>query len=297
MERGLNVTLDHLQPPLPAALHVLHRWAPTLRVEATTGAAPIQWVSPWDEAPPPEQAARYARMASPPRAVRSLPRAAANRFAVAQPDRVDALTAWLTPGVAALLPAEESARVGDLLRYIADLLVTWIAVDPDVLLLDTGDAAVHLLHRTGDRAIRFSFTPAGARPAPDEPGVADLLAFLLPVTPTRGVQFVTGTGPWHPEVGLVPVEERAVYETLYRAVYIHATAIARPGMQLGRLAVRLMRDVLDSAAAAVGGEGAWYAAGLPMPLRFDAEGAAGRIAVVGADWAAYIDAGCLAAFE
>ncbi|MER7277924.1 hypothetical protein ABT369_26125 [Dactylosporangium sp. NPDC000244] len=44
-----GVTPVRLQPPLPAALHVLHRWAPAVRVEATAGSAPIQFVSPWNE--------------------------------------------------------------------------------------------------------------------------------------------------------------------------------------------------------------------------------------------------------
>ncbi|GAA3455779.1 hypothetical protein [Dactylosporangium matsuzakiense] len=290
MERGNGVTPAPLQPPLPAALQVLSRWAPALCVEATAVSAPIQWLSPWDDPPPPEQAARYARLASLPRAVRVLRRPAVNRFGVAQPERVAELASWLTEGAAAVLAPGELARLGELVPYIAELLVTWIAVDPDVLLLDAPGEPPHLLHRTGDRTTRFSLRPAAAPPAPavSLAAVAELLAFVLPITPVGGVDFTVRTAAAPPGPGLEPVEERRVRELLYRAVFIHATAIAHPGQELGRLAARLLRDLLDTAVAAAGAGAAWHASPLPAPLCFAAEGTPATVAVIGSAGTAYV---------
>ncbi|MFI5912221.1 hypothetical protein [Dactylosporangium sp. NPDC051541] len=278
-----------LQPPLPAALQVLRRWAPTVEVEAAAVTAPIQWLSPWDEPPSPEQAARYARLETLPARVHVLQRPAVNRFGVAQPERVAALSSWLTAGAAAFLPPDELTRVSELLPYICELFITWIAVDPDVLLLDTPGTALHLLHRTGDRTTRFTFRESQTPPAPSGDAVAQLLAFVLPISPSSGVEFTTRTTPGAPDPALVPVDERQVRELLYRAVYIHATAIAHPGQELGRLAARLLRDLLDTAAHLAGPPTTWRTTPLPARLCFTAEGAPATIALTGPTRTVYID--------
>lgn len=280
----------HLQPPLPAALHVLHRWAPSVRVEAIAGSAPIQWVAPWDEPLEPRRAARYARLDSAPDAVHRLPRSG-NRFAVDQTERVGELAAWLRASVAPRLPPRESLELAELLPYIAELLVTWVAVDPDVMLLEyPGETAVHLLHRTGDQTTRFSFVPC-EEPLPTDPGaVAELLAFLLPVTVSEGVHLTTTTGEWDP-AGLAPIERDELYLRLGRAVFAYGNAIAPPGQELGRLAARLLRDILGSAESRAGGAGEWYRAGLPVRPSFAAAGRPVRLAFRGSRRTAYIDAG------
>ncbi|WP_432993330.1 hypothetical protein [Dactylosporangium sp. CA-233914] len=286
------MTPAELQHPLPAALEVLRRWAPTLDVEAAAGRAPIQWLNPWDEVPSPERTASYGDLDPPPKAVTVLPRDQANRFAVTQPARVDALAEWLTARIATLLPPPGSHRVRDLLTCIADLMVTWIAVDPDILLLTPADGAVHLLHRTGDRTTRFSFIRAEEPPPTSPVAVADLLSFLLPVTPTRGVRFALRPGPVDVP-GLHEVDERTVYESLCRAAYLHATAIGRPGLELARLAVRLVQDVLDTALATAGPPATWHAANVPERARFTAEGTPGCVVLAGPERVCRIDIGFL----